>query len=174
MKKPTITRRKFLQSGTLTATAALALVTSGAGLKAQTWTLSTVELTKHEAATLLAACRQFYPHDGLGDLYYAVCVESLDGKAAADKGVSSTLKEGVKTLDGHFSMAFVDLSDGNQLEAIKAMDGTAFFGAVRGDIVVSLYNNPLVWRHFGYEGPSFDDGGYLDRGFDDIGWLRQN
>ena len=54
------------------------------------------------------------------------------------------------------------------------MDGTPFFGAVRGDIVVSLYNNPLAWRHFGYEGPSFDDGGYLERGFDDIGWLPQN
>ncbi len=60
------------------------------------------------------------------------------------------------------------------MEAIEAMDGTPFFATVRGDIVVSLYNNPLVWRHFGYEGASFDDGGYLERGFDDIGWLPQN
>lgn len=174
MTKTTMTRRKFLQSSALTATAALALVTSGAGLNGRAWALSTTTLSAHEAATVLAACRQFYPHDGLGDLYYAVCVESLDGKAGGDAGVAGILKDGVKALDGHFNMAFVDLSDGNQLEAIRAMDGTPFFGTVRGDIVVSLYNNPLVWRHFGYEGPSFDDGGYLERGFDDIGWLPQN
>ena len=37
--------------------------------------------------------------------------------------------------------------------------------------VVALYNNPLVWRHFGYEGPSAEFGGYIDRGFDDLTWL---
>lgn len=169
-----ITRRSFLQTSTLTATAALALVTSGAGLNGRAWALSANKLSDHEAATVLSACRVFYPHDGLGDLYYAACVESLDGKAAADEGVSKALKDGVKELDAQFGMAFVDLSDGNQLKAIKAIADTPFFGTVRGDVVVSLYNNPLVWRHFGYEGPSFDDGGYLERGFDDIGWLPQN
>lgn len=169
-----MTRRNFLQTGALTATAALTLVTSGAGLSGRAWALSTNKLNDHEAATILAACRQFYPHPGLGDLYYAACVESLDGKAAGDEGVSAALKDGVKALDAHFGMSFVDLSEGNQLEAIKAMEGTPFFGTVRGDVVVSLYNNPLVWRHFGYEGASYDDGGYLERGFNDIGWLPQN
>ncbi len=174
MTNTAMTRRTFLQTGALTATAALALVTSGVGLNGRAWALSTSTLNDHEAATVLAACRQLYPHDGLGDLYYSVCVESLDDKAGGDAGVASTLKDGVKTLDGHFNMAFVDLSDGNQLKAIQAMNGSAFFNTVRGDIVVSLYNNPLVWRHFGYEGSSFEDGGYLERGFDDIGWLRNN
>lgn len=173
MTKVTITRRKFLKTGALTATAAVALVAGGAGLNGRAWALMADNLSNHEAATLLAACRVFYPHDGLGDMYYAACVESLDGKAG-DAAVAGTLKDGVKTLDAHFKMPFVDLSDGNQLEAISALDGTPFFGAVRGDVVVSLYNNPLVWRHFGYEGPSFEFGGYLERGFDDIGWLPQN
>jgi hypothetical protein len=34
-----------------------------------------------------------------------------------------------------------------------------------------LYNNPLVWRYFGYEGPSAHLGGYINRGFDDISWI---
>ncbi len=174
MTKLTISRRKFLKTSALTATAAVALVASGAGLNGRAWALMTSNLSDHEAATLLAACRRFYPHDGLGDMYYAACVESLDGKAGGDAGVAGTLKDGVVALDAHFNTAFVDLSDGNQLEAIEAMDGTPFFNTVRGDIVVSLYNNPLVWRHFGYEGASFDDGGYLERGFNDIGWLPQN
>jgi hypothetical protein len=28
-----------------------------------------------------------------------------------------------------------------------------------------------VWPLFGYEGSSLEYGGYLERGFDDIGWL---
>ena len=28
-----------------------------------------------------------------------------------------------------------------------------------------------VWAHIGYEGSSFERGGYLQRGFDDIDWL---
>jgi hypothetical protein len=29
----------------------------------------------------------------------------------------------------------------------------------------------LVYRFFGFEGSSVEHGGYIDRGFDDIGWL---
>jgi len=28
-----------------------------------------------------------------------------------------------------------------------------------------------VWPIFGYEGASFEYGGYIDRGFNDINWL---
>ena len=52
------------------------------------------------------------------------------------------------------------------------MESSAFFQTVRGTTVVSLYNNPLVWRHFGYEGPSYGFGGYIHRGFDDLNWLK--
>ena len=43
--------------------------------------------------------------------------------------------------------------------------------AVRGDLVVSFYNQKELWPHFGYEGESYSKGGYIARGFDDIEWL---
>jgi hypothetical protein len=43
---------------------------------------------------------------------------------------------------------------------------------VRGHTVVGLYNIPEVWKYFGYQGPSFPHGGYLDRGFNDINWIK--
>ena len=49
----------------------------------------------------------------------------------------------------------------------------ACFQKVRGQCIVSIYNNPLAWRHFGYEGSSHEFGGYIDRGFDDLAWLPQ-
>ena len=32
-------------------------------------------------------------------------------------------------------------------------------------------DDPEVWSLLGYEGPSFEHGGYLRRGFDDLDWL---
>ncbi|TIM17407.1 MAG: gluconate 2-dehydrogenase subunit 3 family protein, partial [Mesorhizobium sp.] len=50
-------------------------------------------------------------------------------------------------------------------------EATPFFQAIRGGLVVSLYNQKEVWPIFGYEGESYSKGGYIARGFDDIEWL---
>jgi hypothetical protein len=83
------------------------------------------------------------------------------------------MTEGVAGLDSAMSLKWVDLSEGSQLKILTGMQDGAFFQKVRGQAVVSLYNNPLAWRHFGYEGPSYEYGGYLHRGFDDLKWLPQ-
>jgi len=51
------------------------------------------------------------------------------------------------------------------------MEGSAFFQTIRGGLVTGLYNQKEVWPLFGYEGESYSQGGYIDRGFDDIAWL---
>ena len=53
----------------------------------------------------------------------------------------------------------------------KKTVGTDFFEKIRGTSVVSLYNNEMAWAHFGYEGSSYEMGGYFDRGFQDLDWL---
>jgi len=45
------------------------------------------------------------------------------------------------------------------------------FQKIRGDLVVSLYNQKELWPKFGYEGSSAEHGGYIKRGFADIDWL---
>ena len=44
---------------------------------------------------------------------------------------------------------------------------------MRGHTVVALYNNKVLWTDFGYQGSSWQDGGYLFRGFQDVGWTMQ-
>ena len=58
-----------------------------------------------------------------------------------------------------------------QVEALKKVEGSPFFEDMRAATVRYLYNNPDVWRHFGYQGPSAHLGGYIKRGFDDISWI---
>ena len=54
---------------------------------------------------------------------------------------------------------------------LQALERTPFFARLRGDLVVSFYNQPELWPKFGYEGSSAEHGGYIARGFADIDWL---
>jgi len=42
---------------------------------------------------------------------------------------------------------------------------------VRGQCITSLYDNDMAYKVFGYPGASFDKGGYITRGFQDLKWL---
>jgi len=44
---------------------------------------------------------------------------------------------------------------------------------VRVKTLLVLYDNPIAWAHFGYQGEAFSKGGYLLRGFNDLKWLPE-
>jgi len=172
MKQSTMDRRRFLQL-TGNSAAGATMLAAGVSLTAApsgAWALEVKALDRHQGATLLKVARHVFPHDTLADVYYAGVVQSLDGKAAADAALKKKLSDGVAAMDAATSVKWLDLSDGYQLEVLTGA-GKDVLATVKGDAVVSLYNNKLVWRHFGYEGASAQYGGYLERGFDDLRWL---
>ena len=172
MRPQAMNRRQFLHLTGGTAAGA-AMLAAGVGITATpsgAWALALTSLDAHQGETLLKVARHVFPHDTLDDVYYAGVVQSLDGKAAANADVAAALADGVKALDSATSVPWIDLSDGYRLRILEG-PGQALLHTVKGDAVVSLYNNPLVWRHFGYEGPSAQHGGYINRGFDDLNWL---
>jgi hypothetical protein len=172
MTQSTMDRRRFLRlSGSYAAGATM--LAAGVGLTAApsgAWALEVKALNEHQGATLLKVARHVFPHETLADVYYAGVVQSLDGKAAADAALKKKLADGIAAMDAATSVNWLDLSNGYQLEVLTKA-GKDVLGIVKGDAVVSLYNNQLVWRHFGYEGSSAEHGGYIDRGFDDLSWL---
>ena len=82
-------------------------------------------------------------------------------------------KELSKVIEGDrtYNISFKDQSSGLQLQNLKRIDGNDFFETVRGATMNGLYGNPRVAAFFGWEGSSVEHGGYINRGFDDIGWL---
>ncbi|MGZ8688446.1 MAG: hypothetical protein ACXWZP_08455, partial [Gaiellaceae bacterium] len=66
---------------------------------------------------------------------------------------------------------FIELDDETRTEALRRTEGSPLFDLIKATAVVALYDSPLVWKAFGYEGPSVHLGGYVDRGFDDLDWL---
>lgn len=165
-----IGRRTFLR---FTGTAAAAVAGSNV-LLAPTGAVG-VELsgalTAHEADTLQAMLRRLYPHTSLGDRYYLNAVAVLDDQAKASKETKTLLKNGVAELDSVYTLDFRQLSDGYRLKALKRIEGSPFFEKVRSTAITAIYNQDLVWRQLGYEGPSYPRGGYVDRGFNDLAWL---
>jgi hypothetical protein len=174
MSKTILNRREFLRSAGTTA-AVVAVVSGTTTILAanRAWAMALGALNPHEAEVLLAMTRQLYPHAMLGDLYYAEVVEAFDAKMQQDASLAPLVKEGVAALDQTFGVPFLRLSPGTQLEALRRLEATPFFQAVRGHTVVALYNNKNVWANFGYPGSSAEQGGYLFRGFQDAGWTLQ-
>jgi hypothetical protein len=122
-------------------------------------------------AALARMVRCIYPHDRFGDGPYQRVAEKLDEAASSDAALAGALEQGVRDLDAAKGSPFVDLSDADARALVEGMSQTPFFQSVRATAVVALYDQTEVWEILGYEGPSFDQGGYLHRGFDDLDWL---
>ncbi len=120
-------------------------------------------------ATITAAARTMYPHDALPDEVYERVADTLMEAAEASAEAARTIEEGVAVLnDGR---VFAELSADVRLEVLEGIEGTDFFELVRSTAVVEVYVDERTWQLVGYEGPSFDKGGYIHRGFDDLEWL---
>ncbi|WP_284164111.1 Twin-arginine translocation pathway signal [Frigidibacter sp. SD6-1] len=165
-----LTRRALLAR--VVSTGALAV--TGVGFIAApdaAWALEVTTITEHQMATLLQMARDIYPHDKVGDQFYAVAVKGYD---AEDK--KALVEEGVAALDaaaqaaGHADYVSMGWEE-DRVKILQAMEDAPFFQTVRGGLVTGLYNQKEVWPIFGYEGESFSKGGYIERGFNDINWL---
>ena len=122
--------------------------------------------------------RDIYPHDHIGDSYYIAAVAPWDAKAAGSPEIKALIENGATLLDevahGKFKSGYLETPwEEQRVAVLQSIEGTPFFGKIRGDLVVSLYNQHDLWQKFGYEGSSADKGGYIHRGFDDIDWLSQ-
>ena len=166
-------RRTFLRLAG-GAAAAATMMSAGVSLvplsaEAGLWGLELKAFNEHEAMTLLKVARRIFPHRTLADVYYAGVVKGLDEDAQKSVDTAKLLKDGVATLDRAVGVKWSELSPGYQLATLQAQP--KLLETVKGKAVVAIYNDPLVWRHFGYEGPSFQYGGYMHRGFNDLTWL---
>lgn len=135
------------------------------------WAVELSKFSEAQGRALMAMGRVLYPHKKLPDAVYALLAKDLDAKAAGDAKLAKLLSEGLAALDRAVGGAFDAAPADKQLAAVKAIEGKTFFNVVRGQCITSLYNNDMAFAALGYEGSSWDKGGYLMRGFQDLSWL---
>lgn len=166
-----LTRRQLL-SRSLAAAGSLAV--AGAGFIAAPnagWALEVTVITPAQMATLLQMARDIYPHDQVPDQNYAVAVkgyDSEDAKALVEAGIAE-LDAAAKAL-GHADYLSIGWEE-DRVKVLQSIETSAFFQTVRSGLVTGLYNQKDIWPIFGYQGESFSQGGYIERGFNDIDWL---
>ena len=122
-------------------------------------------------AALVRLVRTMFPHEGFPDGPYERTVDALLADTATAPRLAGLLVQGTIDLDRLAGRPFAELDRGEAHALLERIQGSPFFLAVQARAISTLYDDPEVWEILGYEGPSFDRGGYLTRGFDDLDWL---
>ena len=166
-----LTRRNLLKGsgvlmGTLAIGSALAVLAPS-----RAWAVELKTLTSAEGTALMKMGRVLYPHAKLPDAAYALLAKDLDAGATSDPAAAKLMKDGIASLDKLAGGSFAAASGSKQLAVVKSLEATPFFAAVRGKCVTSLYDNDMAFAAFGYPGSSWEKGGYITRGFQDLKWL---
>lgn len=168
-----LTRRSLLRGsglllGTLAAGSTLALLAPS-----RAWAVELKTLSSAEGDTLMKMGRVLYPHSKLPDAVYALLAKDLDASATSGIKTTTLLRSGITALDKAAGGNFAKATAAKQLAAVKSLEGTPFFAAVRGKCVTSLYDNDMAFAAFGYPGSAWEKGGYITRGFQDLKWLPE-
>ena len=134
-------------------------------------TINDIEGSDEATETLVALIKAAFPHDGVPDSAYRRAAGTVQAAAEDTTWMRVKLAQGLDSLQALADGRFTELTSQEALPLLLRVQHTTFFGFVRQTVVVSLYEDEEVWEVLGYEGPSFDKGGYIDRGFDDLDWL---
>lgn len=133
--------------------------------------LNDTELSEEARSVLIRVIRVAFPHPNFPDAPYERTADTILAEAANSTWFRVAITQGLLTL-AHFAGGdFRDLNEEDATKVLRSIESTEFFGFVRRTTVLNLYDNEDIWQALGYEGPSFDKGGYINRGFDDLDWL---
>ena len=164
--------RRTVVVGTVS-TAALASTVAGTGSAASAETSAgavKAAASARDRKLLTRMLRVMYPHARFPDGPYERTADAVAAAANKTPGQALTLHKGLGELR---AVKFEGLDDAAATAHLEAIEGSPFFGQVRGTAVVALYDDHEVWKLLGYEGSSFDKGGYIERGFNDLDWLPE-
>ena len=175
--KETLSRRTFLKNSGFGAIGITMIpITSLMAIPASSYAQNSTALSADVGKTLLKMARDIFPHDRIPDEPYVAVVAPYVTAGVGNHKRKLLVTNGVTSLNAaaikRFGKTYADSpAEGDRVSLLYEIEQTEFFQKVRGDLKSQLYNNKAVWPLFGYEGSSWEKGGYLQRGFDDIDWL---
>jgi hypothetical protein len=133
--------------------------------------LNATRMTDEARTILVRVLRVAFPHPEFPDGPFERTANKILEEANNSTWWRVALTQGLNALNDVSDGDFTSLSDEEALSILRRIETSTFFGFIRRTTVLNLYDDAEVWDALGYEGPSFDKGGYVDRGFDDLDWL---
>ena len=135
--------------------------------------MTSIQDTDRARQVLIRALRAAFPHANMPVGPYERTADKLIADAAGSAYNQAILRQGLADLDALAGGDFVGLSNDEAYQLLKGIECTVFFGYLRLFTSVALYDDADLWQTLGYEGSSFEHGGYLHRGFNDLDWLPE-
>ena len=125
-------------------------------------------LTVSELETLSWIEYDLFPHDALpSELYIQVAQGILDLDSALVSDGLSQVQQATN------NQAWIEVVESDRIEILRSLENSMFFALIRNTAIDVLYKTPEMFELLGYGGSAIEFGGYLNRGFDDIGWLPE-
>lgn len=166
-----LSRRDFLLKSS--AYGLSAVVISGSSIIAykEAWGLEVKNLKPETMKTIIQVARDIYPHDRVPDRYYAIACKPFDS-AEFKPDIEEAINLLNKLAQSKFNKNYIDVGwETDRVSLLEQIETTKMFSTLRSSLVTGLYNQKEIWPIFGYQGASYEHGGYIDRGFNDIDWL---
>lgn len=127
---------------------------------------------------LLRIARDIYPHETLLDnAPYQAVIDSILGEAGKDDKVAKMVADGLADVNARsqnvYKVNYVDIKEPMKREGIlRQIELTDFFQKIRGGLLFGLYNNKALYPKFGYDGSSWEKGGFInDPSFGKVDWF---
>ena len=121
--------------------------------------------------SMVRLARLLAPYDDVTDADYAEVLDvSLN---VMGDSLRDSLAEAERSLDAAAGGDFLAADADTQLSAVASIEDTAWFADVLNAVKLFLYGHAAAWRVMGYEGPSWQFGGYAGRGAGVIDWLPE-
>ena len=162
-----LNRRRFI-------VAAIAFAGASSGLRhSRAWAQGgTVDVETRQA--MAGAARRLFPHAAIDDSVYTEILDDALAATATDRSFAAVLNAAAAALNAQQAGDFANLAPAAQITALRGVENEPFFAEIQAAVRSRLYNHPAVWEMLGYEGPSFEQGGYLNRGAGVVDWLPEN
>tara|TARA_R110002050_G_scaffold219867_3_gene355746 strand:- start:96 stop:626 length:531 start_codon:yes stop_codon:yes gene_type:complete len=168
-----ISRRNFLNkigsgvAGTVIASTLVSCSTSSDNT-VKTITMPESDYVSH---TMLVMAKDIYPHDIVENKYYQKIVDDLANqeKTLIGEGIVMLDQLSVEKLGQPFAKVGYEP---DRIRILRSIEDSPFFIKVRTALMFGLYDNKELFHLFGYQGSSWEKGGYINRGLNELDWLN--
>lgn len=127
---------------------------------------SSDEAYEGNAKSLGYLAHDLFPHDSvLNEKYVAIATYFV----SQSPDVATSLVAKLTPAD----LAFEESASSERHALIEEHFFSPELQAFRLGVIIGLYDDLNVTQNFGYQGPSVNEGGYINRGFNDLDWLPE-
>ncbi|HLB29998.1 MAG TPA: hypothetical protein VJN91_00570 [Gammaproteobacteria bacterium] len=123
-----------------------------------------------DAQHLAVLIHDLYPHDALGDPFYVKLAQRVKPQL---EGKEREYAELAAALDARAGGSWRQRDPIKRGEILAGLATQSFFAKLRDTVRPVVYVQPELWALIGYGGNALAQGGYLNRGFNDIDWLEE-